>query len=402
MVPDVKAACSSTCHESRRKRSMPKLLLFGALFCFTIFFGCGNGSQAEFLLKVAPSAITVVPGGAQQSLSVVVSGAMGINGSVMVTLGPLPTGVTATPAMLPLIPGSLGQFSISASSNAQPGTANLALTAISGAVTQSATVSLTIGTPVTTASLSATSFNFGGNLVNNTLTQTVVVVTNTGSAPLTLNPALSGDPSYSIASGTSCGQQLAPAADCDMVVNYTPTTASAPSTQNATLNMGFGDVAAGTPQTIAITGVAATPPIGQVTATSNPQVALYTMTLPFPGSITVNFGKDINYGLKTWTQSTTTAGGVVSVFVAGMLASTTYHMQAAVEFSNGITTNDTDHSFTTMALPANMQLNVTTAATTGMTPQSGLEMLDAVAGIPIGLIATDLSGNVLWTYSVPG
>ncbi|MBV8674501.1 MAG: aryl-sulfate sulfotransferase [Acidobacteriaceae bacterium] len=141
---------------------------------------------------------------------------------------------------------------------------------------------------------------------------------------------------------------------------------------------------------------------GQVTATDNPQVALYTMTLPFPGSMTVNFGPDINYGLKTWSQSTSTAGGQVSIFVAGMKASSTYHMQAAVSFSNGITANDVDHTFTTKAVPANMQLHATTTTTAGMTPQSGLELLNPVAGGVSGVLVTDLSGSVLWTYANPG
>ena len=136
------------------------------------------------------------------------------------------------------------------------------------------------------------------------------------------------------------------------------------------LNLGFGDVPAGTPQTVAITGISATLPAGQVTTTDNPQVALYTMTLPFPGSVTVNFGTDTTYGLKTWTQSAT-AGGQVSIFVAGMKATTTYHMQAAVAFTNGINANDADHTFTTKAVPANMVLSVTATTTAGMTPQPG-------------------------------
>jgi len=216
-----------------------------------------------------------------------------------------------------------------------------------------------------------------------------------------MSPTLSGDPSYAIASGSTCGQQLDAGANCDVVVSYTPTTASSPAAQNATLDMGFGDVAAGTPQTVAIRGVSAALPVGQVSGTDNPQVALYTMTLPFPGSVTVNFGKDTNYGLKTWAQSTDTAGGTVSIFVAGMEGSTEYHMQAAVAFSNGINANDTDHTFTTRAVPANMLLNVTTTTTPGMTPQPGLELLNPLAGTPTGVIVTDLAGNTLWTYAAP-
>jgi hypothetical protein len=166
--------------------------------------------------------------------------------------------------------------------------------------------------------------------------------------------------------------------------------------------MNFGDVPTGTPQTVAITGTAATLPVGQVAATDNPQVALYTMTLPFQGSITVSFGKDTNYGFKTWSQTTATAGGTVSIFVAGMEANTTYHMQAAVVFSNGIKASDTDHTFTTNEVPANMKLNVTTTTTAGMTPQPALELLNVLAGTPSGVVVTDLSGNILWTYANPG
>ena len=239
--------------------------------------------------------------------------------------------------------------------------------------------------------------------MNNTLTRSVVVVTNTGSAELTMSPTLSGDPSYSIVPGTSCGQQLDPGANCNMVLNYSPTTASAPKTQQATLNMGFKDVPASTPQTVAIAGIAATLPAGQVAPTDNPQVALYTMTLPFPGSVTVNFGPDTSYGLSTWSQSTSqVAGGTVSIFVAGMRASTTYHMRATVAFSNGITATDTDHTFSTGEVPSAMHLSATTTTTAGMTPQSGLELLNGVNGDPNGVVVTDLSGNVLWTYGDPG
>ncbi|MGP8269514.1 MAG: aryl-sulfate sulfotransferase [Terracidiphilus sp.] len=365
-------------------------------------FGCGGGPGADFSLDAGPSMISVVPGGAAQTLSVTAEALNGFNGMVAVTIGSLPTGVTATPASLSLAPGALGEFSISASSAAAPGTASISITAVSGALTHMAASSLMVAIPVTTATLSATAFDFGDNLVNNTLTNTVVTVANTGLAALTLSPALSGDASYSIAAATSCGQQLAAGANCAMVLNYTPTTASAPATQNATLNLGLGNVTAETPQTVAITGISSTLPAGQVTATNNPQVALYTMTLPFPGSVTINFGTTTDYGLTTWTQSTAAAGGQVSIFVAGMLASTTYHMQAAVVFSNGIIANDTDHTFTTNAVPANMRVAVTTTTTAGMTPQPGLELLNPVNGIGSGVIATDLSGNVLWTYANPG
>jgi len=250
---------------------------------------------------------------------------------------------------------------------------------------------------MTSAALSATSFDFGNNLINNPRTETVSVVTNTGTDTLTMSPALTGDASYAIVPGLSCSASLAPAASCNMVLSYNPTVASAPKSQNAVLNMGFGDVSAAAPQTVAITGTSAAMPSGTVAATDNPQVAIYTMTLPFPGSMTVNFGTTTNYGLNTWSQSTDTAGSQVSIFVAGMKASTAYHMAATVQFSNGITATDADHTFTTKAISAGLNLNLTTTTTSGMTPQSGLEVLNPLSGVAV----TDLSGNILWTYQDP-
>lgn len=382
----------------------PNLLLLTTLLlpCAAILGCSGGGATPDFSIEAAPATINVVPGGSAQTLSVATAAENDFKGTVSVTLGSLPAGVTATPSSLSLAAGSLGTFSISASPTAAAGSTNVTVTGTAGSLTHTATSSVTVGQPVTAASLSTTSFDFGDDLVGNTVTQTVVVVSNTGSDALTLNPTLSGDPSYSIATAASCGAQLAAGTSCNMVLNYAPTTPSLPGTQNATLNLGFGDVASGTPQTVAITGTSAALTAGQVTSTNNPQVALYTMTLPFPGSITVNFGTTTSYGLQTWSQSTPTAGGTVSIFVAGMLASTTYHMQAAVTLANGITATDTDHTFTTGAVPKAMQLAVTTTTTAGMTPQPGLELLNTTSGNPEGILITDLSGNILWTYANPG
>jgi arylsulfate sulfotransferase len=230
----------------------------------------------------------------------------------------------------------------------------------------------------------------------------VVTVTNTGAAPLTLSPTLSGDPSYALVSTGSCGAQLAATASCAEIVSYTPTIASTPATQNAVLNLGLSGVPTGTLQAVALSGTSAGLTAGQVSTTDNPQVALYTMTLPFPGSITVNFGKDTTYGTKTWSQSTTVNGGQVSIFVAGMQGSSTYHMQAAVQFTNGVTANDIDHTFTTQPVPPNMQPNLAVTTTAGMTPQPGIELLNMLNGKPSGVAVTDLAGNVLWTYASPG
>jgi len=248
------------------------------------------------------------------------------------------------------------------------------------------------------ATISTNSFDFGNNLVGNTVTKSVVTISNTGVSDITLSPTLAGDPSYSIASG--CGTTLAAGTSCSESVSYSPATASGSTPQTATLSLGLGNVPAGTVQTVSLTGVSAVLPTGTVTTTNNPQVALYTMTLPFPGSVTVNFGTDTTYGRQTWTRSTTQAGGTVSIYVAGMLANTAYHMQAAVQLQNGITVTDADHTFTAGTPLLTPAINLTVTATPGLTPQSGVEELTPLYGSK-GIAVTDLQGNVLWTYQLP-
>ncbi|HEX4019939.1 MAG TPA: aryl-sulfate sulfotransferase [Acidobacteriaceae bacterium] len=138
--------------------------------------------------------------------------------------------------------------------------------------------------------------------------------------------------------------------------------------------------------------------LGYVAGTNNPQVAVYTITPPKAGSVTIEFGKTTSYGLHTWTQQTPPGGGPVSIYVAGMLANTTYHMRADVQYGDGTTFTDTDHTFTTGSYPAALipQLKVTT--TPGQTPQPGIEILNPISAAG-EVVATDLSGNVVWMYS---
>ena len=142
---------------------------------------------------------------------------------------------------------------------------------------------------------------------------------------------------------------------------------------------------------------------GQVTATANTQVASYTISPAAAGNVSVQFGTSTNYGFTTWTQPVPTGGGPVSLFVAGMKGNTLYHMRGVVQFADGAQYLDGDQTFTTEAVPA-AQLPVITATTTpGMTPQSGVELLDLVEGSNgvAPMVVTDLSGDVLWSYN-PG
>jgi hypothetical protein len=141
---------------------------------------------------------------------------------------------------------------------------------------------------------------------------------------------------------------------------------------------------------------------GVVSPTTNPQVAEYSINLPTAGSVTVNFGKTSSYGFPTWAQSTSSpTGAAVSVFVAGMTGSSLYHMTGQVTLSDGATFTDSDHTFTTGKTPVTPA--VIASAMNAGSPQPGIQLFDtALPQAPAMAFTTDLSGNVLWTYTFTG
>lgn len=142
---------------------------------------------------------------------------------------------------------------------------------------------------------------------------------------------------------------------------------------------------------------------GQLTSTINPQVVVYSIYLPDPGSAAIQFGPDANHIiLSTWSQQTPSAyGGMIHVYVAGMLASTDYHLHALVTLNNGVTFQDQDHTFTT-GVPQHSAV-VQASTTSGFVPQPGIETFETLLPPePVQAFTTDLQGNILWTYTDPG
>jgi hypothetical protein len=141
---------------------------------------------------------------------------------------------------------------------------------------------------------------------------------------------------------------------------------------------------------------------GSVTATGNPQVALYSFSSPRDASVSIEFGTDTTYGKSTWVQKMPPGGGAVQILVAGMLANTTYHMRADVTFSDGTQFVDSDHTFATGGLSAAQLPQITVTNPNGLTPSPGAILLDlgnSTATSPLATIAAvDNAGNVIWYY----
>jgi hypothetical protein len=184
--------------------------------------------------------------------------------------------------------------------------------------------------------------------------------------------------------------------------NYT-----APATLPQSANFTVTAELTSSPQQNNATSVVSVIDPGVVYPTANPQVVQYSIYLPAPGNVAIQFGPTPGYGRDTWQLPTPSPdGGQVNILVAGMLAQTLYHLRAQVALNDGASLADTDHtqfvdgsSLKTGIPPATSPVTISGSGA----PQPGVEMWNTV--LPSNLtqaFATDLQGNVLWTYTYPG
>ena len=84
-----------------------------------------------------------------------------------------------------------------------------------------------------------------------------------------------------------------------------------------------------------------------------------------------------------------------------MQGNSTYHMRGQVILDNGTIFTDADQTCNTGTPPTTASIKISTPS--GGTPQPGIEMWNTL--IPPTLtqaFATDLNGNVIWTYTFHG
>jgi arylsulfate sulfotransferase len=141
--------------------------------------------------------------------------------------------------------------------------------------------------------------------------------------------------------------------------------------------------------------------VGGVAPTQNPLVAQYTIASACAGQGMVEFGPDTSYGRSTTWSPLPGSYQRSSILVAGMRASTTYHMRAQVQ-CGGETLSGPDTTFTTGPLPniAFPTLSVTRPNPSQSSPENpGIEMITVtVAGTPA--LFTDRDANPIWYYDV--
>lgn len=152
-------------------------------------------------------------------------------------------------------------------------------------------------------------------------------------------------------------------------------------------------------------GVANDPPsVVEVMNTQNPLVAHFNVASSCAGQAMVEFGPDTSYGRSTSWYPVAGHYRRISILVAGMKASTTYHMRAQVQ-CGGNTTPSADLTFATGPLPSTPFPNVQIIRPNPALASSenpGIESVNLI--VPNSTIMqsffTDRDGNPIWYYDV--
>ena len=143
------------------------------------------------------------------------------------------------------------------------------------------------------------------------------------------------------------------------------------------------------------------PPTATISRTTNPLVARFSLRSNCRGPAMVEFGTDTSYGRQTAWQPVPQFQKT-DFLVAGMKASSTYHMRATLNcFGNDLMSED--QTFTTGPLPSTPfpTLSVSRPTSAG-TENDGIELMNIFApgAKTIQGFYTDRDGNPIWYYDV--
>jgi len=352
------------------------LSVLTSLAFLTLFTGCGGSSSTTtqtttaISVTISPMTATVASGGTAQFTATVTgdSTSAGVTWSVNGTAGGSSTTGTVDSAGKFTAPTvtKVTSATVDATSKADASKSGSAVVTINPPAV--AAISVTPGT----------AFVAAGQVEQFTASLN-------GAASSAVTWSVNGTVGGSAATGT-----------IDAMGNYT----APPVTGNATATITATSTADTTKSANASVSIVAN---GTVTPTNNVQVASYTITPPATANVSIQFGPDTTYGLNTWQQPTAAGGGPVTILVAGMRMNTAYHMRANIIFADGTPFNDIDHTFTTGTVPATNLPGITATTTADAKPQSGVELLDLVGvnEASMNAVATDIAGNVIWTFNPP-
>jgi len=207
--------------------------------------------------------------------------------------------------------------------------------------------------PVVTLAPASLSFTQGAGTTSNAQ---VVLLTNTGAGPLNITGiTLGGANASSFTALNSCGTTVAAGANCTVTVTFSPT---AVASYAATVSI--ADNAAGSPQTIPLTGTGTLVPLPAIsysvpslayTAAAESTSATQTVTITNTGNATLNISSVATSGTNAWNFPMTNTCGATLAAGANCTATVAFNPSLAAAFSANLTvTGNTNPTTTSLPL----------------------------------------------------
>jgi hypothetical protein len=149
----------------------------------TIALTVSASQSPDFSLTLSPTSLTITAGATGAPVSVLATAQNSFSGTVAVTIGGLPGGVTAAPATLTLTPGTAQSTTLTAASSAPAATPTVTFTGTSGSLSHSAPLALTVlAASSTTIAPDVTTFHYDNARDGLNAQETALTLSNVSSA----------------------------------------------------------------------------------------------------------------------------------------------------------------------------------------------------------------------------
>jgi PQQ-like domain len=389
---------------------LPVLLVLAALL-----ISCGSSQNApssssppDFSLTVSPSNVALTAG-ASIPFQVTATASNGFSGSIALAVSGLPSGVTATPANLTLMPGSSATVTLAAAQNTAGESGTAMLTATSATLSHTAQLSMTVGAAqsppdftltVTPASLSltpggsapvqviATPLNGFTGSIALTISGLPSGVTATP-ASLTLMPGTSATVTLAAAQNTAAETGTATLSATSGTLSHTAqlslTVAAAQPPPDFTLGVTPASVsltAGGTAQTLQVSATALNGFTGTIDVTLSGLPAGVAAT---PSSLTLTPGapQTISLGANQ-TAAAATATVTLTATSSALSHSASVTLAVAAAPTQGIALAANPTALNLAAGGTGQQVSISTTGTNGFTGTVNITL----SGVPAGVTAS--------------
>jgi subtilase family serine protease len=353
-----------------------------------------GASTPNFTLSASPSSVTIIQGGAGGTSTISVAPTNSFSGSVTFSASGLPTGVTA--AFSPNPSTSSTTLTLTASSTAATGTAIVTITGVSGSLSHSTSVSLTVnGTPNFTLAAAPTSVTITQGAAGGTSTLTITrqngfsagVTLAASGLPTGVTAAFSTNPATTTSTLTLTASATATVGAATVTITGTSGSLTHSATVSLTVNASPNFSLAASPTSVAISQGAAGTSTVTITRLNGFTSSVTLSASGLPSGVTAAFSPNpgTTTSKLTLTASATATTGPATVTITGTSGSLTHTTTVSLTVNGA-------PNFALSASPTSVSITRGGSGTSAVTitPQNGFSgsVTLAASGLPRGVTAT--------------